>query len=160
MRISLIATALLIAVLAQVPPAGAQEASLAARVSARRDLEQAKTDLRFYWQVDYPRQRRDLDAAIEMTRLGIENNRSLLRDYRPFTHFSTGQPFPITIRNLETCIRAGELRLNDLLAERNALVRFHSDQYRVLAAQVYEARVRVAGLEADPNDVETLPQQQ
>lgn len=160
MRFSLVTTTLLWATIAHVSPATGQEAPLATRLAARRDLEQAKTELCYYWQVEYPRKRRELDATIEMTRLEIENNTWLLREYRPFTRFSTGQPFPVTVRNLEMCRRASELRLNDLLAERNALVRFHSDQYRVLANQVYEARLRVAELEADPTEAEATPEQQ
>lgn len=150
MRYTLLALVLLGAIDFHASRVTAQDAPLAVRVAARRDLEQAKTELRYYWQVEYPRKCRELDTAIEMTRLELENNNALLRDYRPYTRFSTGQPFPITVRSLEMCVRATEMRLNDLLAERNALIRFHSDQYRMLEAQVYEARLRVAELEAEP----------
>jgi hypothetical protein len=165
MRYSFAALALALAVTGPATSALAQpEASLRMRVAARRDLEQAKVNLRYYWQVDYPRQCRELDAAIECTRAEIDNNYSLLREYRPFTRFSIGEPFPITVRNLQMCIQAGELRLNDLIDERNALIRFHSDQFRLLAADVYEARLRVAELEANLAQSKTatgeLPAQQ
>jgi hypothetical protein len=133
----------------------AQEASLQSRMAARRDLEAAKNELYYYWQVEYPRQCREFDAEIECTRAEIDANRSLLREYKPFGGFSIGEPFPITVRNIQLCIRTGELRLNDLLAERNALVRFHGDQFRALSAQVYEARLRVLALE--PNDETGTP---
>jgi hypothetical protein len=116
-------------------------------MAARRELERAKTDLRLYWQIDYPGQCRGLDAAIECTRIEIEDNTRLLREYEPFTRFSIGAPFPITVRELRACIVAGQLHLNDLLAERNALVRYHSDDFRELEARVYEARQRVLDLE-------------
>ncbi|HEX4416032.1 MAG TPA: hypothetical protein VH107_20540 [Lacipirellulaceae bacterium] len=137
-----------------VPSINAQDqgVSLESRRAARRELEQAKSELYYYWQVDYPRQCREYDAAIECARAEIDANRSLLREYKPFGGFSIGEPFPITVRNIQLCIRTGELRLNDLLAERNALMRFHGDQFRALSAQVYEARVRVAALEANDDD--------
>jgi hypothetical protein len=148
---------LLVMVAAIVPSmnAHAQEASLQSKMAARRDLEAAKNDLLYYWQVEYPQQCREYDAAIECTRAEIDANRSLLREYKPFGGFSIGEPFPITVRNIQLCIRTGELRLNDLLAERNALMRFHGDQFRALSAQVYEARLRVLALES--NDEGTTP---
>jgi hypothetical protein len=126
----------------------AQDASDASiRRSARRDLELAKMDLRHYWQVEYPRQQRHLNAAIELTRAEIRDYQERLRAYRPFTRFSTGDPFMITIQDTRMCLREAELRLRDLWAERNALVRYHSDQYRELEIQVHEARLRVVKLE-------------
>jgi hypothetical protein len=129
--------------------ANAQEdASVQMRIAARRELSVAKNNLRFYWQVDYPQQRRNLDAAIELTRMELKNLTTQLREFRPFTQFSIGQPFPLTVRSLQMCIKATELRLENLLTERNALVRFHSDEYDQLAYDVYEARQRVLDLEA------------
>jgi hypothetical protein len=124
------------------------EPSLDARLAARRDLELAKLELRQYWQVDYPRQQRELNAAIEMTELEIRNYQERLRAYQPFTRFSTGQPFLITIQDLQMCLRAAELRLDNLREERNNLIRFHSDNWRLLEMKVFDARLRVATLEA------------
>jgi hypothetical protein len=133
-------------------------------MAARRELEQAKTELRYYRQVEYPRQCRELDAAIEFTRAEIDDNNILLREFRPFTQFSLGKPYPITVRNLQMCIKVAELRLRDLWAERNALAWFHSDQVRQLSAQVFEARVRIVELEsamAEPAPIANqLPQPQ
>lgn len=129
------------------PSAGAQQSIDSARREARRDLELAKIELRHYWQVEYPRQQRHLNAAIDMTRAEISDLKFRLRSYRPFTRFSTGDPFMITIQNTQMCLRDAELRLRDLWAERNALVRFHSDRWRELELRVQDARVRVAGLE-------------
>jgi hypothetical protein len=126
----------------------AQEMSGASlRMSARRDLELAKMELRHYWQVEYPRQQRHLNAAIKLTQAEIRDYQERLRAYRPFTRFSTGDPFMITIQDTRMCLREAELRLRDLWAERNALVRYHSDQYRELELHVHEARLRVVELE-------------
>jgi len=130
---------------------GAQAQSdsfLQVRSAARRDLELAKIELRNYWQIEYPRQRRDLNAAIDLTEAEIRNYKVQLREYWPFTRFSTGQPFLLTLQNLRMCLREAEWRLRDLQAERNALVRFHSDQWRALELNVQDARFRVAEIEA------------
>ncbi|MCI0333250.1 MAG: hypothetical protein L0228_08515 [Planctomycetes bacterium] len=136
----------------------AQEVSdISARMSARRNLELAKMDLRHYWQVEYPRQQRHLNAAIELTRAEIGDYRARLRAWGPFSRFSDGDPFMVTIQNTQMCLREAELRLRDLWAERNALVRFHSDQWRELEMRVHEARLRVVELEpADEPDVESV----
>jgi hypothetical protein len=122
-------------------------ALLSERLAARRDLTFAKLELRHYWQVEYPRQRRHLNAAIELTELEIRNMKQLLRSYDPFDNFITGQPLELTIQELRLCLREAELRLTDLWAERNALVRFHSDDWRVLEMKVQDARMRVIALE-------------
>lgn len=126
------------------------------------ELEQAKADLRNYWLVEYPRQLRELDAAIELTEREIANNKSLAREYRPFTRFSTGNPFPITQRNLELCTRSAELRLDSLRRERNNLVRFHSDQIRMLTIRMVQARDRLqamdAAIAANTSAAEPLPE--
>ena len=120
-------------------------------MSARRELELAKTELRHYWQVEYPRQRRHLNAQIDLTEAEIRDYQERLRAYRPFDRYSTGGPFLVTLQDLRMCLLDAELRLRDLWAERNALVRFHSDDWRFLELKVHEARLRVAELEA--NDV-------
>jgi hypothetical protein len=106
-------------------------------------------DLRHYWQVEYPRQQRLLNAAIELTRCEIRDLRWRLRQYEPFTRFSTGDPFMVTIQNTQLCLREAELRLRDLWSERNALVRYHADQYRELELRVHDARLRVVALEPE-----------
>jgi hypothetical protein len=118
-----------------------------ARDCARRALERAKIELRLYVQVEYPREQRRLDAQIELTRAQIDVYRQRLRDCRPFDRFSTGGALTGPIQDLKLCLLEAELRLNDLQAERDALVRFHSDQWRLLELRVYEARVRLAELE-------------
>jgi len=142
------------------PSIAQQEVPIEERIAARMELTAAKSNLRYYWQVEYPRQLRMLDQAIEMTRTDIENNKRLLRQYRPFTRFSLGQPFPITISQLESCIQATEFRLNELIAERDALVRFRSDQFNQLAFQVTLARQRVLELEPPlPEESQATPAQ-
>jgi hypothetical protein len=120
---------------------------LAARDCARRALEKAKIELRLYEQVEYPRERRRLDAEIRLTEAEIAIFRQRVRDCRPFDRFSTGGAVTGPLQDLKLSVLEAELRLNDLRAERNALIRFHSDQYRLLELDVYEARVRVAELE-------------
>ena len=123
--------------------------SVQARMAARQELILAKLDLQNYWQVEYPRQRRELNMAIELTQAEIQGNQEQQEALRPFTRFSIGEPFPLTIANLRVCRKAAEIRLNNLQAERNALVRFHSDDFRVLEMRVQAARQRVADLEAN-----------
>jgi hypothetical protein len=139
----------------------AEEAAyVPARIEARRDLELAKVELRHYWQVEYPRLRRQLNAQIELTEAVICDYEERLRAYQPFNRFSTGQPFLITLQELRMCLHDAELRLRDLWAERNALIRFHSDQWRALEMNVYDARIRVAELEAsDEAIVEPVAEQ-
>jgi hypothetical protein len=126
------------------------QGSLQARMAARQELELAKLDLQNYWQIEYPRQRRQLNLAIELTQAEIEGNQEQQESLRPFTRFSLGEPFPLTIANLRVCRKAAELRLNDLQAERNMLIRFHGDQFRILQMRVQATRQRV--LELEPTD--------
>ena len=124
-------------------------ASLEARVAARQELRMAQLDLQNYWQIEYPRQRRELNLAIELTQAEIQGNQEAQESLRPFTRFTIGEPFPLTIANLRICRQSAELRLNNLLAERNALIRFHGDQFRILELRVQAARQRVVDLEAN-----------
>jgi hypothetical protein len=131
------------------PRAGADEPVYeVARWRARHELALAKTELRNYWQVEYPRQQRQLNAAIELTEAEIRDYEERLRDYQPFNRFSRGRPFLITIQDLRMCLREAELRLRDLWAERNALRRSHANEWRVLEHKVHEARLRVLEIEA------------
>jgi hypothetical protein len=129
------------------PMAIAQDASSNERAAARRDLEIAKLELRHYLQVEYPRQKRHLDAQIQLTEAEVRALRDRLREYRPFDRFSTGGALFVTIQDARMCLLDAELRLDDLRAERNHLIRFHSDQWRLLEIRAYEARARVAELE-------------
>jgi hypothetical protein len=125
------------------------QASLQARIAARQELLQAKIDLQNYWQIEYPRQRRELNLAIELTQAEIKGAEEQQEALRPFTRFTIGEPFPLTIANLRVCRKAAELRLNNLQAERNSLIRFHGDDFRILEMRVQAARQRVADLEAN-----------
>jgi hypothetical protein len=126
----------------------------AARMQARGELELAKQELRHYWQIDYPRQRRYLDAQIQLTEREIRNYKERLRAYEPYSRFSTGQPFLVTLQELRMCLLDAELRLRDLWEERLALMRLHSTQWRVLEQNVHQARLRVAELEAEDDSAE------
>src|SRR3954464_1396019 len=126
---------------------GQERASLQARIAARQELELAKLDLQNYWQIEYPRQRRELNLAIELTQAEIEGNKEQQESLRPFTRFSLGEPFPLTIANLKVCRKNAELRLNNLQAERNSLIRFHGNDFRILELRVQAARQRVVDLE-------------
>src|SRR4051794_1813762 len=132
------------------------QASLEARIAARQELRMAQLDLQNYWQIEYPRQRRELNLAIELTQAEIRNNQDAQESLRPFTRFTIGEPFPLTIANLRICRESAELRLNDLLAERGALIRFHGDQFRTLELRVEAARRRLVELEAN-EEIATAP---
>ena len=118
------------------------------RAAARRELLLAKLELRHYWQIEYPRMRRHLQAQIDLTNAEIRNYKERLREYEPFDRFTVGRPLFVTIQELRMCLLDAEHRLRDLWAERNALIRFHSDDWRLLEMNVHEARLRVAAIEA------------
>jgi hypothetical protein len=118
-----------------------------ARAEARRELQLAKLDSRHYWQVEYPRMRHDLNAAIRLTEAEIRRHKALLREYRPFSRFPVGHPLTATIHDLEICLLDAQLRLDALRQERNFLVRFHSDEARLYDLRIVEARRRVIALE-------------
>jgi hypothetical protein len=120
---------------------------LAELAAARRALVAAKLEARYYWQVEYPRKRRELNAAIAFTDADVRTLKQRLREYGPFTQFSTGQPLSVTYQDLKLCILDAELRLRALRDERNNLVRFHSDELAMLELNVAEARARVIELE-------------
>jgi hypothetical protein len=143
LSIAIVATCGATSVLAQ------NRASLEARIAARQDLRMAQLDLQNYWQIEYPRQRRELNLAIELTEAEIKGNKEAQESLRPFTRFTIGEPFPLTIANLRICRESAELRLNNLLAERGALIRFHGDQFRTLELRVEAARRCLVELEAN-----------
>lgn len=118
-----------------------------ARAQARQSLELANLELRLYQQVEYPRERRHLDAQIKLVEAEVDAYQEQFRVYRPFDRFSTGRPLLVSIQDLRLCLLEAELRLEDLRAERNALVRFHSDEWRLREIKVQQARFRVAELE-------------
>jgi hypothetical protein len=118
-----------------------------ARDAARRALEKAIIELRLYQQVEYPRELRHLDADIELTKAEIETLRQRLRACWSYNHFSRNEAQEFPAQDLKLCLLEAELRLKDLQTERNALIRFHPDQWRLLELNVYEARVRVIELE-------------
>jgi hypothetical protein len=115
--------------------------------AARRELAVAKLEARNYWQIEYPRRRRELNAAITFTDAEVRALKRRLREYWPFTQFSIGQPLFVTYQDLKLCILDAELRLRALRDERNLLVRFHSDEAQLLDMRVAEARARVIELE-------------
>jgi predicted RNase H-like nuclease (RuvC/YqgF family) len=137
------------ALLSPISKARAQEENYAeARAAARRDLMLAKMELRQYQLVEYPRLRRHLQAQIDLTEAEIRDYKERLHEYRSFDRFSVGRPFMVTLQELRMCLLEAELRQRDLWAERNALIRFHSDDWRLLEMRVHEARLRVAEIEA------------
>ena len=69
-------------------------------------LGAAKTELRYYWQVEYPQQMPRTGCRDRMTRAEIENNRGLLREYQPFTRFAMASRFRSRFEICELCIRS------------------------------------------------------
>jgi hypothetical protein len=139
----------IVAICSATPALAQNQASMEARIAARQDLRMAQLDLQNYWQIEYPRQRRELNLAIELTEAEIKGNKEAQESLRPFTRFTIGEPFPLTIANLKICRESAELRLSNLIAERGALIRFHGDQFRTLELRVEAARRRLVALEAN-----------
>jgi hypothetical protein len=117
------------------------------RAQTRRALEIANLELRYYLQVEYPRELRRLDSAIRFTLAELEAVRERLRGYGPYTSFNTGQPFLLSIQEDKLCLLDTELRLRDLRDERCALVRFHTDHIRLLELKAQDIRERLILLE-------------
>lgn len=117
------------------------------RLAARHALEIAKLELRLYRQVEYPREKRHLEATIQLTRAEVKMLRRRIRAYHPFDQFEIGKPLLVTLQNTKLALLAAELRLEDIQAELTALRRYHSDRCRLLELKVYEARARVAQIE-------------
>jgi hypothetical protein len=130
-----------------LPSFGQSNRMMGERAALRRELESANLELRHYLHVEYPRQRRHLDAQIQLTEAEVRGLESRLREYRPFNKFSTGNPLSVTIQYTQICLLDAELRLADLRAERNHLIRFRSDQWRALELRAVDLRLRLAELE-------------
>jgi hypothetical protein len=126
---------------AQVDP---QQAELAA---ARRALAVAKIEARHYWQVEYQNERRELNAAIEITDAEVQSLRRQLRTLAPFRPFAYGQEPWYGLRDARLCLKDAEIRYRALIDQRNNLVRFHSDRQALLELRVAEARALVVALE-------------
>ncbi|MEX2317765.1 MAG: hypothetical protein WD669_11475 [Pirellulales bacterium] len=148
MRFFFVSVGLAIALL-QIPSAacGQDDAVQAARAAARRALEMANLELRLYLQVEHPREMRHLDAQIKLAEAEVKAYEERRREYEPFNKFSTGRPLLLPMQSLRLCLLEAELRLDDLRAERNALVRFHSDRWRLLELRALDARAHVVELE-------------
>ena len=141
---------LAVAIICAAPQFASAQSELLAgeRAAARRELQLAKIEFRNYWQVEYPRIRRHLDAQIDLTEAEIRTYKERLRLYRPFDRFSTGSAFTLPLQELRMCLLEAELRLRDLWAERNNLIRFRTPEWRELELWVHDARLRVAQIEA------------
>jgi len=126
---------------AQIDP---HQAELAA---ARRALAAAKIEARLYWQIDYQCERRELNAAIELTDAEVQMRRRQLRTFAPFNPFGYGQQSSFALGDARLCLKDAEVRLRALIDERNNLVRFHSDRLALLELNVAAARDRVVALE-------------
>jgi len=151
MRLPIISFCLALAALGSCDSIGraqvVDDSLAAARYEARCELEFAKLNSRHYWQVEYPRRRRALNAVIAQTELEVRAYKELGREYGPFDRFSTGRPLLVPLLDLKACLLDAEFRLEALRHERNNLVRFHSAEGRLLDLRVAEARRRVIALE-------------
>lgn len=127
--------------------AAAGDPSAAARADLRCQLAEAKAAARYYWQVDYPQQQRDLNAAIELTEAEVKAYKLQLNEYEPFDRFSIGRPLYMPIQDMKICKLEAELRLDRLRQQRNALIRFHTDQGYLLDQRVAEIRAQLVELE-------------
>jgi len=144
----------LVLVLGSVLPSSALAVDLADGQSldavlaeARRALEIAKLELRLYTQVEYPRERRCLDAQIEILAAEVDALTERLREYEKFHRSRTSRPFLTSIQETKLSLLAAELRLKDAREERNTLHRFHPDRSRLFELKVESARARVVALD-------------
>jgi hypothetical protein len=147
MKFSLAGLSLAIALFSTPISVRAQVTAAEERAAARRELHLAKIEFRDYWQIEYPRIRRELDALIELTEAELRIHKERLLWYRPFDRFSTGSAVEWSLQDLRMCIREAELRLRDLWVERNNLIRFRTPQWRELELRLHDARMRVAAIE-------------
>jgi hypothetical protein len=127
--------------------AAQDDPSAAARADLRCQLAEAKAAARYYWQVDYPQQQRDLNAAIDLTEAEVKAYKLQLHEYEPFDRFSIGRPLYMPIQDMKICKLEAEYRLDRLRQRRNALIRFHTDQGYVLDQRVAEIRAQLVELE-------------
>ena len=126
----------------------ADVATLEAQIAAaRRELTAAKIEAQQFWQVEYPRRRRELNAAIELTDAEIRTLRRQIRSYGPFNTFAYGQLPAIGFRELPLCLKEAEIRYRALVDERNNLARSHANELQLLELRVAAARERVLALE-------------
>lgn len=115
--------------------------------AARRELAAAKIAARQLSQVEYPRHRQELNAAIEIADAEIRSLRRQVRGYAPFHTFAYGQQPTLYYRDLPVCLKEAEVRYRTLVDERNNLARSYSNELQLLELRVAEARDRVRALE-------------
>lgn len=130
------------------------------RNAARRELEIAKLELQSYLQIEFPRERRWINAEIELAQAEISaiqrcgDRPSLFSSHRPAFDLDR------QCADYRWYRRQSELRLSDLLAERAALYRKYALTWKLLEQRVQAARRRVAELEGGTEiilDVAALP---
>ena len=115
--------------------------------NSRRELEIRKIDQRHYWQVEYPRQLRELNAAIRLTQAEVEALEDRVRYYQRLDDYHGHNPLLDSLQRAELALLDAELRRSNLQAERSALRRFHGDRARLAELRVAAARARVIELE-------------
>ena len=118
----------------------------------RRELEILKIQHRLFWTVEYPRELRELDAAIRLTRAEIDALEERVRHYRRYERDERSRPFgPFwdDRQEAELALLDAELRLNNLSAERLALRRTSGDRARLLELRIAAVRAELADLERE-----------
>ena len=113
----------------------------------RRDLEIAKLELRLYRQVEYPRERRRLDADVKLATMAVKVLKARVREYRRFDRFPYSRPLFVSMQTAELRLLETELRLKDLVEERGVLIRFRGDRCRLYELKVVAIRARLVALE-------------
>ena len=106
-------------VVASPLPCRAQEVHVCERTCrARRELDLAKIEFRNYWQVEYPRIRRHLNAQIELTEAEIRDLQGATATVSAVRPVFDRQRRSWSLQDLRMCLLEAELRLRDLWAER------------------------------------------
>jgi hypothetical protein len=119
----------------------------AERACARRDLAVAKAEARHYWQVEYPQQLQDLNAALDLTDAEISAARAQWRQYELSDQSSVYQPVLLPLYGMQGCLLDAELRRDRLRQQRDDLIRFHSYNEYMLQQRVADIRARLVELE-------------
>lgn len=142
-----ISSIVVVGVFVAASSAGAAESLEAAVAKTRRELESLKIQLRLYRQVEYPRQLRELDAAIRLTQAEIDVLEDRVRDYKRAKDTRSPGLRRESLEKAELSLLEAQLRLNNFVQERLAVRRSFSDCCRLAELEIAAVRARLAELE-------------
>ncbi|PHS03250.1 MAG: hypothetical protein COA78_18755 [Blastopirellula sp.] len=130
---------LLFASLAACLTVATAEPRQANRTPASRQLEMARLRLRIYERQEYPLKRRKLSSEIEMTKAELKSLERRQKEYSQFTRFKYSAPLFDEIERVHLAELGTKLRLNDLIAEKSLLERYHADRLKLMRLELEAA---------------------